>query len=141
MFGVTVNIIISQVSTTQYPDRKKIFNFNFLTSGNGVLTWNHLTDTFNVVLPRSIYFIDESTGQKVSWKDEPIYGNPEKSPLVMRGDKISISLGYSYFKPTQQDSFDRSQTVNETLERFNGYIVRIKNKTPMEFECEDNMFA
>jgi hypothetical protein len=112
-----------------------------LHEASGSLTWNHLTDTFKIVLPRNIYFLDESTKTKISWKNEPVYGTSDKVPLIMRGDKISIDLGYSYFKPTQEAEFDRTEIVNETVNRFNGYITKIRSDSPIEITCEDNMFA
>jgi hypothetical protein len=141
MFGVINIVTITQVSTTQYPGRNDVFTFNFLTSGNGVSTWAHLTDTFTLVLPRNIYFRYESTGTTQTWKDTPVYGNPKTQPLVLRGDKITVDIGYSYFKPTQGDSFDRTQVVQKTARRFSGYITKIRNDSPMQFECQDNMYA
>lgn len=141
MFGVINIVTITQVSTTQYPNRSQVFKFNFLTSGNGVSTWAHLTDTFTLVLPRNIYFKYESTGTTQTWKDTPVYGNPKTQPLVLRGDKITVDIGYSYFKPTQGDSFDRTQVVQKTARRFSGYITKIRNDSPMQFECQDNMYA
>jgi hypothetical protein len=141
MFGVVNNVEITQVSTTQYPGRSKVFKFNFLTAGRTTSTWAHLTDTFNLVLPRNIYFVDEK-GNKLTWKNEAVYGNPDKQPLILRGDKITVDMGYSFFKPTQgATNFDRDTVITKTSRRFSGYITRIKNASPMEFECQDNMYA
>lgn len=139
MFGVTTKIIITQRSTEQYPNRTKVFTFDFAADEAGSSTWAHLTDTFKITLPRAIYFVD-SDGNSITWDKTPIYGNPDKQPLILRGDKISVTHGYSYYKPTG-GSFDRKTIVTKEYERFAGYITKIKNQTPMELECEDNMFG
>jgi hypothetical protein len=57
----------------------------------------------------------------------------------MRGDKIKIDLGYSFFK-TNGSTFNRAELTTETNTIFNGYISKIKNSTPFVLECEDIMF-
>lgn len=140
MFGIVNNITITQHSTAQYPGRTKMFTFNFLTSGDGSSTWEHLTDTFTIVIPRRIYFKDATTGKTTTWDKEAIYGNPDKQPLLLRGDAVSVEWGYSYFSPNQDGSFNRNQIVTKTAKRFDGFITKIKNKTPFEIECRDNMY-
>lgn len=140
MFGVTTKVEIFQVSTVQYPGRTKKFTFNFSNDESGSSTWAHLADTFKITLPRAIYFID-NLGNKITWDKTPIYGNPDKQPLILRGDKIKITHGYSYFKTTGNDTFNRNEIVESNYERFSGYIAKIKNQTPIELECKDNMYA
>lgn len=140
MFGVLTKITITQVSTTQYPNRTKFFEFDFCVSTETSSTWAHLTDTATVVLPRAIYFVD-STGTKTTWADTQIYGNPEKAPLILRGDKIKIETGYSFFKPTGGQGFNRKETIKKMKVVFDGYITKIRNKTPVELVCEDSMYA
>lgn len=139
MFGLTTKIVITQVSTEQYPGRTKVFTFNFSADESGSSTWAHLTDTFKITLPRAVYFKNED-GSITTWDKTPIYGNPEKQPLILRGDKISVTHGYSYYKPTGS-TFDRKTIVTKEYERFSGYITKIKNQTPIQLECEDNMYA
>lgn len=142
MFKVEHTIVIEQVTTETYPGRTKVFEFNFMTRGDGDTTWSHLCDTFSLVLPRKIYFKDTSTGKVTTWDKEPVYGNPNTSPLIMRGDKITISSGYSYFQPSKQGTtFDRDSTVTQKVQRFKGYITKIANKSPIELECKDNMYV
>lgn len=140
MFTPVQNIRITQVKSTKYPNRNKVFDFNFVTSARAVSTWESLTDNCVIVLPRNIYFKD-GNGTVITWSDTQIYGNPTKEPLIMRGDKITFSLGYSYFAPTQGGQFNRHDIVIKKLDRFAGYITKIKNATPMELTCEDNMFG
>lgn len=139
MFGVLTKITITQVSTVQYPARTKFFEFDFCVSTETASTWANLTDTAIVVLPRAIYFVD-SNGIKTTWADTQIYGNPEKAPLILRGDKVKIETGYSYFKPTGTN-FNRKETVKKMKVVFDGYLTKIRNKTPIELICEDSMYA
>lgn len=141
MFGIVNTVTITQVSTQAYPDRNSTFVFSFMTSGHGVSTWAHLTDTFTLVLPRAIYFRKQNTNEVITWNKEAVYGNPEKQPLILRGDKIHIEAGYSYFKPTQSENFDRNDVIVKSVGRFSGYITKINNGTPMSFDCQDNMYA
>jgi hypothetical protein len=141
MYVVVHTIVIEQVSTDAYPNRTKKFEFDFLHKGDGSNSWANFCDTFTLVLPRKIYFKDTSTGKVTTWDKEPVYGNPNTQPLLMRGDKINISSGYSFFQPNKAGTtFDRDYTVTQKVERFSGYITKIKNKTPLELECKDNMF-
>lgn len=139
MFGVLTKITITQVSTTQYPGRTKFFVFDFCVSTETASSWANLTDTATVVLPRNIYFVD-SNGNKTTWNNTPIYGNPDKQPLILRGDKIKIETGYSYFKTTGQN-INRKERVRNLKVVFDGYVTKIKNKTPFELSCEDSMYA
>lgn len=141
MYVVEHTVIIEQVSTEIYPNRTKVFEFNFMHRGEGETTWAHLCDTFTLIIPRKIYFKDTSTGKVTTWDKEPIYGNLNTKPLLLRGDRITVSSGYSYFQPNKNGTdFDRDRTVTQKVQRFKGYITRIRNKTPFEIECKDNMF-
>lgn len=141
MFTVIQKITITQVSTSQYPDRDKIFVFDFVNTIEISSTWSHLTDTMRIVLPRKIYFLDESTNTKLTWDDVQVYGNPEKAPILLRGDKIDVEFGYSYYKNKSVTDFDRSNIIDNSVNRFSGYITKINNRMPIELECEDNMYA
>lgn len=140
MLGVQTKIIISQNSSTQYPNRNKEFEFNFMASGSGNSAWEHLTDVFTLVLPRKIYFKDGTGGKVTTWDKEPIYGNPNVQPLLLRGDSVSVEWGYSFFKSDDGINFDRNTIITQVVKRFDGFITRIKNSTPFEIECRDNMY-
>lgn len=140
MFGVEISITILQHSTPQYPGRNKRFFFNFMNQASGASTWEHNADTFTLTMPRNLYFKDESTGTTTTWNKEPVYGNPDVQPLLLRGDDVIVEWGYSYFRMTSGGGFDRNTTVTQIVKRFEGYITRIKNKTPFEIECKDNMY-
>lgn len=140
MYGLEQTIIITQVPSEKFPTRKKKFTFNFVNRAGSKGTWATLTDNATIVLPRTIYFIDDQ-GNRITWDNTQIYGNPQKEPIIMRGDKISFSMGYSYYAPIAGDQFDRNNIVIKKLERFAGYITKIMNKTPVTLICEDNMYG
>lgn len=140
MYGLEQTIIITQVPSEKFPSRNKKFTFNFVNRASSKGTWANLTDNATIVLPRTIYFID-GQGNRITWDNTQIYGNPQKEPIIMRGDKISFSMGYSYYAPTLGDQFDRRNIVIKKLERFSGYITKIMNKTPVTLICEDNMYG
>lgn len=48
----------------------------------------------------------------------------ELKTLIKRGDKVTVQLGYD----------------GKLREEFRGYVARVKNTTPLEIECEDEMF-
>jgi hypothetical protein len=59
-----------------------------------------------------------SLPKKVKWSDE-------KEIPVKRGDKITVELGYD----------------GNLEEVFSGYISKVTTKTPVEIECEDEMYV
>lgn len=139
MYGIQNKITITQVSTSQYPNRTKKFVFSFLISGEGAGSWDHLADTFTISMPRKVYFID-AAGNKLTWDKEAVYGNPDQQPLILRGDSVTVEWGYSFFANSGGDTFDRNTIVTKSAKRFDGYVTRIKNKSPFEIECRDNMY-
>ncbi len=139
-YSIINKIVITQVPTTKFKSRNKVFTFDFVNEFRSKSSWANLTDTATIVLPRSVYFIQD--GQTVTWDKTQVYGNPDKEPLIQRGDKIQCYFGYSYFSPNKSDSsFDRNTIISEMPLRFEGYITKIANKTPITLECEDNMYA
>lgn len=93
------------------------FNFSFCTGIEIVSSWENLTDTARISIPKKIrvkkdgFYVDAITsGPDAMWR---------------RGDPVSISLGYD--------------DVNAQV--FSGVITRIIPRLPLEFECEDKMFV
>lgn len=126
-------IIITQQPTTAFPNRDKVYVLDFVNDVEIKSSWKNLTTTAKVVFPRSVY-IQTTTGN-VSWVGQSAYtpqqGNTQP-PIILRGDRISINLGY-YYNPG-------NGYVTQTNEEFNGFITKVNPKMPMELECEDNMW-
>lgn len=142
-------ITIEQQGNGKYTasQRDNIFVLDFVNQLEVVSTWQNLTDTCKIILPRNLYILKQTDGDMVNMgisvndKDSEkinvniynqIAGNP---PLFMRGDKVTVEAGYY---------FDQYQAYkSEVLESniiFRGYISKISNRVPIVLECEDEMF-
>ena len=138
MLVLLSEIVITQVPTTDFKDRNSSFTMNFVTECELSSSWANLTDTAKLKFPKNIYFSDQ-TGKQVSWEGKNIAGSSTTPPLVMRGDKITISLGYQY--PVANPNPNAVDTlVQEMNTEFTGYITKITPSMPIEMECEDNMY-
>lgn len=126
-------IVITQQPTTAYPLRDKVYTIDFVNSVEIKSSWKNLTTTAKIIFPRSVY-IKTDTGN-TSWVSQSVYtpqNSNNQTPILLRGDRISISLGY-YYNPN-------GTYVTQINEEFNGFITKINPKLPMELECEDNMW-
>jgi len=92
------------------------YNFNFCNEVEINSSWENLTDTAKITIPKNIRFKKDgiftdaiTAGSDALWK---------------RGDSVSLSLGYD--------------DVNASI--FSGVITKISPKFPMVFECQDNMY-
>ncbi len=133
MLRLISKFTITQVPSDSFPDRNEVYSFNFIHSCVINSSWQNMTDTAKLVFPNKIYFIN-SEGKKVRWNGKNVSGfGTGLDPLILRGDKIKIELGYVY--PT----FKNPETT-ELNEEFNGYISSVGTKTPIEINCEDQMF-
>jgi hypothetical protein len=126
------DIVIYQQPSEKYPTRNKVFYLDFVTSLEISESWDNLTNTTKITFPQNIYFVDES-GRKVTWSDENITGDPNLIPVLLKGDKVTIDLGFNYWTKGKQ--------VIDVTPRFEGYVSGITNRLPIEIECEDNMYV
>jgi len=140
MLQLLSQIYITQVSSDKFKNRNKTYGMTFVTECEIVSSWANLTDTARLKFPKKIYFNDE-TGKKVSWEGKNVTGDSATPPLLMRGDKIIIQLGYKYPIATTSSSPDAIDTqVKEMNIEFAGYVSKVTPSQPIEIECEDNMF-
>lgn len=131
MLRLISDITLTQVSSKAYPDRNKSLNFNFVHEVEVSSSWSNLTDTAKVIFPKNMYFLDDNN-QQVTLEGKSIIGTTD--PVILRGDKIKIRLGYIYINEYNQETTDLN-TV------FEGYISKVNPKIPLELECEDNMYV
>lgn len=132
MHRLLSKITITQVATAAYPQRNKIFVVKFINDVQIVSTWQNLTDTCQLILPKKIYVSDQF-GKRVNWLGQSTIGSDTTPPLILRGDKVNIQLGYNY--PTK--------TLSEVIvmnNEFDGYVSEINPKLPITLLCEDRMF-
>lgn len=125
-------ITITQQPTTTYPERGAEYVLDFVNDIEITSSWKNMTDTAKIVMPKKVY-VKTPTGI-VTWQDKYMYANTPEAPIIMRGDRIKVELGY-YYKPTPQSEY-RAETNIE----FEGYITKINPKVPLVIECEDNMW-
>jgi len=135
MLNLKSFIKITQQGNKIYPNRSDTFTFDFVNSVEVVSTWENLADTAEIVMPQKCYVLDKN-GKQYSWLGKNIGGKQDTSPIIMRGDKIEISLGYNYFDVTQ----GVNKRVTEMNLVFSGYISEVKSKKPITIKCMDNMW-
>lgn len=89
----------------------KIVVFDFVNSIEINTSYENLTDTCKIVVPR-----------KITFDGQNLFAEP--SPLFKRGDKVKVEIGY----------------VPNLEVVFEGYLSKIGSGLPTELECEDAMF-
>lgn len=133
MLRLISKITIEQVTTTpEFPVRDKTFVFKFVNRVEIESSWQNLTDTCRIVLPKKV-IVQDFDGNDVDMVGQSIIGSNATVPLMLRGDKIRVELGYMYPTPTNPE-------VTEMNIYFDGYISRINPRIPIELECEDRMY-
>jgi hypothetical protein len=80
-------------------------------------SYNQLSDTGRIVIPRNINFVDDF-GRVIS---DVTKG---ENAVFKRGDSVKISMGYD----------------QKSVERFKGVISGVRNKFPLEMEFDDQMY-
>jgi hypothetical protein len=125
------DIVIYQTPSEKYPTRNKTYYLDFVTDGEIHDTWNNLTNTARITFPQNLYFKDE-TGRVNTWSGQNMTADPSLVPLILKGDRITIDLGFNYWTKGRQ--------VIDVTPRFEGYISGIVNRLPIEIEAEDNMW-
>ncbi|HMG93952.1 MAG TPA: hypothetical protein VK589_28025 [Chryseolinea sp.] len=92
------------------------YKFDFVNNVEITSTWERLTDTARIVMPRKLRLKKDGTSS------ENITVGVDG--LWRRGDLVEINLGYD--------------NINDR--RFTGFITGIQTKLPPEFWCEDAMW-
>jgi hypothetical protein len=127
------NITFTQQPTEAFPSRKKKLIFNFVNKFEATDSWQDLTNTAKITLPKNIYVRDES-GRLISLAGTNMnIGGFIDAPLFLRGDKVTIESGYRFFDLQGNDKL-------QTSIFFEGYISKVSSKKPFVVECEDNMW-
>ena len=132
MLRLVSKFTITQVPSEAFPGRDESYTFNFVNQCEINSTWANISDTAKLRFPKSVYFIN-SQGKKVTWDGKNTGGQSTLPPLLLRGDKIKIELGYIYPKGGNPEA-------KEINTEFEGYISKVKTKIPIEIECEDQMW-
>lgn len=143
MYRCVSNITIIQqpnAKLTQYPQRNKTLNFDFVHEYECTDSWRTLTNNGKIIVPKNLYVRDANN------KLVPLFGTnvniggfSTNAPLIMRGDKVIIDWGYRYFK-NGIDVFEGTFNTKDNTHLFVGYVSEVTSKKPIEFLIEDNMW-
>lgn len=134
MFNVVNNIKITQRSSDKYPNRNRVLNLDFLTEYTVNSDWEHQTSTGTIVIPKNLYYKDESNAFNPLNGTKVNIGGFTDNPLLLRGDKVTLNAGYKYRTPSMV------RAVDDTALLFEGYVSKVHSKIPIEFDIEDNMW-
>ena len=164
MYLALSNIVIQQIPTDKWPDRKKAILFSFLNSYECESTWENLTQTMKIVLPKKVKV------RYIKWSSAPFTTFPDfsqgvvdfynitvensniggfnKEPVLLRGDLITFNVGYrTYLQPNNAECTymtggpDPTGKISGNIpDTFKGYISKVDPKLPFTIECEDNMW-
>jgi hypothetical protein len=130
-------IKLTQKPTESYPNRNRIIVFDFVNDIEINSSWQNLTDTGKMIMPKKIYYEDEF-GKNITFEGRNIISGDELGePLILRGDSIKIDLGYTYEIFTTDN---QREEVTEYNTVFDGYISNVDNRMPIEIQFEDKMW-
>lgn len=124
---------VGTVTITQATDGRSAVYTLPITECEATSAWKHLTDTCKLTFPKNIYYTDKN-GRKISWQDKPVVQSTDSPPLLLRGDKVKVQLGYRYFK----DASSGEVLVLNTV--FEGFVSKIIPGLPIKIEAEDFMW-
>jgi len=98
--------------------------FNFVNNIEISSSFKDLTKSAKITFPRNLNF----NGLNLMRGSNPIFG---------RGDRVIIKMGYEYLNPKGGSP----ETLSTLKEVFRGYVVKVGMGTPVELECQDQMFG
>lgn len=134
MYRCVTYITIEQQARDEFPNRKGVLHFDFVTDFECSDSWKDFTNKGKITLPKNLYFRDESGKlQPLKGTNINVGGFSSGVPLFLRGDKVKIEAGYKYRNQKQID-------VTDTSVFFEGYVSNVGSKIPIELDIEDNMW-
>lgn len=134
MFRVLTNITFTQQPTSDSPKRSGVIVYNLCHEFEVQTTWDSLTDSGTITLPKNVYIKDKS-GKRVSLGGTNINlgGFDNSNHYFVRGDKVVIRWGYAYYD-SRGNEIAPMQTV------FEGFISEVTSKKPFVIQVQDNMY-
>lgn len=120
---------VDQQPSNKYPNRTKIILFDYLNKYEIVSTWDTMTDTAKVIIPKNMDAKDLQGNPIVLQGSNKDLGFGDNA-LFMKGDKISIQAGYWYL-----DELGQQRQYVRLL--FEGFITKVHSKLAITLECED----
>ena len=142
MYRVFTNITIQQLTQLKTPGalpRNKTLYFDFVNEFECSDTWRDLTNDGKVIIPKNLYYVDTNGKRQPLWGTNVNIGGFTSSPLLMRGDAVTIDYGYKFFRDNKE-KFEGTYNSKKNSHLFTGFISRVTSKKPIEFLIEDNMW-
>ncbi len=149
---------IKLIQVTAYADasgnsipRNEIFDIDSCHSFEVYSSWKSLSDTATIEIPKNIY-VKDANNNNIMWGESTTpdrtkgyisaggFANPQasKAPLIMRGDEIIITAGYSYISKVNTDgTLTYASTTNNV---FHGFVSSLESKSTLKIHCEDFMW-
>ena len=131
--------VITKITFTKQPiaankARKGTIIYNLSHDYETFSTWDALTDTGSITLPRNVYITDQS-GKRfpLGGTNVNLGGFDSNDPVFLRGDKVKIEWGYAYYDL-------RGNEVAPMRTVFEGFISSVTSKKPFVLKIEDNMY-
>lgn len=136
MYIVKSKVVIEQVTQITGQVRNKTLEFDFTTEFSCSDSWRDFTNNGTLKLPKNLKLRNEY-GKVINIFRDNI-GGLTSTPLIMRGDKITIDYWYQYYNGTKWITEGTDDFAEEHL--FNGYISEVGSKMPIEIKFEDNFW-
>lgn len=164
-----IDITIQQIPTPLWKDRNLSFKLDFVTDYEIESDWETHTNNCTLKFPKNISLFGTPNAIFVNngtWNVNPggsgtdkspnvnMFGQDNtKSPLLMKGDIITINHGYIIRNENGVESIvstgnSKGNNLNlpiagylsTTNDLFKGYIRSVKSSTPIEIEIEDHFY-
>jgi hypothetical protein len=139
---VLSNVQVQQVPTDKYPRRNLLLVFSFMHKYEALSTWEDLTQTLSLVLPKNVKIKALNKSNYVQLGningDNSNLGGFDSEPVFLRGDMIKFNVGYRAVVDGGETTYMTGQKGIPDL--FKGYISLVQPKLPFTLQCEDNMW-
>jgi len=139
------NVQVQQIPSDKYPDRNLLLMFSFLHAYEGSSTWEDLTQTFKLVLPKKVaikaYKVTGEPGSFIptintsyvllgntTGKNSNLGGFDDAPPTFLKGDIIKVNIGYRAIVKGGETTYWTGQ--NGIPDLFKGFISSVQPKLP-----------
>jgi hypothetical protein len=142
MYRVFTNITIQQLTQLKTPGalpRNKTLYFDFVNEFECADTWRDMTNDGKIIIPKNLYYVNTNGKRQPLWGTNVNIGGFTSSPLLMRGDAVTIDYGYKFFRDNKE-KFEGTYNSKKNSHLFTGFISKVTSKKPIEFLIEDNMW-
>jgi hypothetical protein len=142
MLSVVVRLQTEQQTPREYTvKRDKKYVIHFAQSYEVVSSWQNMTDTAKLKLPKNVVIRDKNKRTfNLRDSNKPLGASMDEIPPVfMKGDKITIDHGYWGQTPAGGEKLYMTGEGG-IPHLFQGYITGVKSGDLFELTCEDNMW-